>query len=98
MLRLQADGQATEAIEFDRGAAPERFEMTTVKSQRVTGQLLTENGQPMANTPVVVTGKADEDGQAVLIDYTRTDNYGNWSADVLPNDATGVTAHLRFKQ
>jgi hypothetical protein len=95
-LRLEARGRASEPIQLDPGAPPETINITAQRGEAVGGTLLDADGAPVANTHVVITGAADENGSAPLIDYAKTDADGNWTATVLPGESEGVTAAPRF--
>ena len=60
------------------------------------GLLLGDNGQPLPNTRVIVTGAPDVEGNATFIGYSETDAAGRWVADVLPEEAANASAHRRF--
>ncbi len=86
-LRLATPGLASQTLSFARGEVPINPTITASTAQQVGGQLLDAEGYPAANQRIALRTPIGEGQNFATIGQVVTDNNGNWSAPVHPEDA-----------
>jgi hypothetical protein len=93
-LRVTTPGLAARVVSLANGQVPESQTLVAEAAQTVGGQVLDANGQPVADTRVMLKlagNGATSSGLAPTLAQTRTDAQGYWQAAVHPHDAAAMS-------